>query len=137
MKKTIVYFKLLITILLYSPAFSQSGLSQKSPKITKKIELRYINKTEVDKISSQIELLRKNLNEKNLYFIDKNHNVFFLLNDKKELLYYCDRMFTDNDLVNKTSKDVYYMITNDPNLENKSDFFQINFEDKEIIMLHN
>ena len=126
MKKKYVFSLLVLVFLIGKQAISQVNNSS--------VELRHINKNELNKMSFDVSKLAKGVKESYKYVVDENGNIFFLVEDKVQLVYHVTRVYNDNDLINKVSKKVFYILdVNSTTSLNKIETVKVDLSSKKII----
>lgn len=124
-----------INLFLFSNAyFSQPSSVTPVSKDVRNIELRYINHKELNAMTFDLSKLAVNKKETHHYYVDANENVFFLVKDKEQLIEYVTRVYNDNDLINKVSRNVFYILdTNSDLTTNKVETLKVDLLNKKII----
>ena len=121
---------LILNLFMFSNySFSQSNLSAD----VKTIELRHITGKELKNMKFDVNKLEKDIKETHNYYVDENENIYFLLKNEEDLFYYLNRIYTDNDIFNKVSREVYYIVYADENVKaKKSEMIQVDLINKKI-----
>ncbi|MES2565268.1 MAG: hypothetical protein V4565_00275 [Bacteroidota bacterium] len=102
-------------------------------QLKKNVELRHISQIQLSSMNLDTSNLEKYAKESHHYFVDENQNTFFLLKNENELFYYLNRIYNDNDIINKVSKQVYYIVHADADLiTKKSEMLEVDVINKKI-----